>query len=106
MSTSADSSASSAVKAGSGPVWVLGLAAAAQFVLQLDFSIINVALPAVQHELHFNAAALQWVVTGYALTFGALLLVADGPGICSVIAGRCSPAWPSSASPRCRAGWP
>ncbi|MER6066337.1 MFS transporter [Streptomyces sp. NPDC001792] len=59
-----------------GTAWVLVLAAAAQFVLQLDFSIINVALPAIQRRLGFTAAGLQWVVTGYALTYGALLLVA------------------------------
>jgi EmrB/QacA subfamily drug resistance transporter len=47
----------------------------AQFVLQLDFSIVNVALPTIQNDLHMAAADLQWVVTGYALTFGSLLLV-------------------------------
>jgi EmrB/QacA subfamily drug resistance transporter len=46
----------------------------AQFVLQLDFSIVNVALPTIQVQLHMAAAQLQWVVTGYALTFGSLLL--------------------------------
>jgi len=52
----------------------LGLLVAAQFVLQLDFSIVNVALPTVKRELHFAPADLQWIVTGYALTFGSLLL--------------------------------
>ena len=47
---------------------------AAQFVLQLDFSIVNVALPTIQRELDMPAAQLQWIVTGYALTFGSLLL--------------------------------
>ena len=47
---------------------------AAQFVLQLDFSIVNVALPTIQHELNMAPADLQWIVTGYALTFGSLLL--------------------------------
>jgi EmrB/QacA subfamily drug resistance transporter len=47
---------------------------AAQFVLQLDFSIVNVALPTIQRELHMVPADLQWIVTGYALTFGSLLL--------------------------------
>jgi EmrB/QacA subfamily drug resistance transporter len=47
----------------------------AQFVLQLDFSIVNVALPAIQRSLGLAAAGLQWIVTGYALTFGSLLLV-------------------------------
>jgi len=55
--------------------WVLALTAAAQFVLQLDLSIVNVALHTIQRELGFSAVGLQWVVTGYALTFGSLLLV-------------------------------
>jgi MFS family permease len=53
----------------------MALICAAQFVLQLDFSIVNVALPTVQADLHMAAAELQWVVTGYALTFGSLLLL-------------------------------
>ena len=53
----------------------LALICAAQFVLQLDFSIVNVALPAIQHKLAIAPAELQWLVTGYALTFGSLLLV-------------------------------
>jgi MFS family permease len=44
-------------------------------VVQLDFSIVNVALPSIQRELGMLAAQLQWIVTGYALTFGSLLLV-------------------------------
>jgi EmrB/QacA subfamily drug resistance transporter len=58
----------------------LGLICAAQFVLQLDFSIVNVALPTIQHELGFTPADLQWVVTGYALTFGSLLLLGGRAG--------------------------
>src|ERR1700749_1835020 len=53
----------------------LGLICAAQFVLQLDFSIVNVALPSIQRELGLVASQLQWIVTGYALTFGSLLLL-------------------------------
>jgi len=53
----------------------LGLICAAQFVLQLDFSIVNVALPAIQRDLGLLASQLQWIVTGYALTFGSLLLL-------------------------------
>jgi MFS family permease len=52
----------------------LGLVVAAQFVLQLDFSIVNIALPTIKRELGFAPADLQWIVTGYALTFGSLLL--------------------------------
>ncbi|MGD0555784.1 MAG: MFS transporter [Streptosporangiaceae bacterium] len=46
----------------------------AQFILQLDFSIVNVALPTIQSDLSMPAAQLQWIVTGYALTSGSLLL--------------------------------
>jgi EmrB/QacA subfamily drug resistance transporter len=53
----------------------MALICGAQFVLQLDFSIVNVALPTIESSLHMAAAQLQWVVTGYALTFGSLLLV-------------------------------
>jgi EmrB/QacA subfamily drug resistance transporter len=46
-----------------------------QFVLQLDFSIVNIALRTIQEELDVAPASLQWIVTGYALTFGSLLLL-------------------------------
>jgi EmrB/QacA subfamily drug resistance transporter len=45
-----------------------------QMLLQLDFSIVNIALPSMQRDLGFTPVALQWVVTGYALAFGSLLL--------------------------------
>jgi MFS family permease len=51
-----------------------GVICAVQFVLQLDFSIVNVALNTIQRELNMAPAELQWIVTGYALTFGSLLL--------------------------------
>jgi EmrB/QacA subfamily drug resistance transporter len=41
----------------------------------LDFSIVNVALPSIQRELGFASSAVQWVVTGYAITFGGLLIL-------------------------------
>jgi MFS family permease len=53
----------------------LFLVSAAQFTLQLDFSIVNVALATIQREFGVPAADLQWIVTGYALPFGALLLL-------------------------------
>ncbi len=57
-----------------GSAFTTGLICAAQFVLQLDFSIVNVALPTIQRELGMAPADLQWIVTGYSLTFGSLLL--------------------------------
>ena len=47
----------------------------ASFMVVLDFSIVNVALPSIQRELGLAASAAQWVVTGYAITFGGLLIL-------------------------------
>jgi EmrB/QacA subfamily drug resistance transporter len=47
----------------------------ASFMVVLDFSIVNVALPSIQYELGFSPSAVQWVVTGYAITFGGLLIL-------------------------------
>ena len=40
----------------------------------LDFSIVNVALPSIARELHMPPDAVQWIVTGYAISFGGLLI--------------------------------
>ncbi len=71
--------ASAGVKHTSGDA-LLALLCTAQLVLVLDFSIVNVALPTIQRELHFSSANLQWIVTGYALTFGSLLLLSGRAG--------------------------
>ncbi len=47
----------------------------AQFMVVLDSSITNVALPAIKQSLNFNSDTLQWVVTAYSLTFGGFLLL-------------------------------
>ena len=46
----------------------------AAFVINLDTTIVNVALPALVRELHATTTQLQWVVDAYNLTFAALLL--------------------------------
>src|SRR5438105_5848329 len=43
-------------------------------MIMLDNTIVNVALPTIQKSLHLKVSALEWLVTGYALTFGALML--------------------------------
>ncbi len=53
---------------------ILFLMALAQFMVVLDISIVNVALPAIQKALDFSPANLQWVVTAYTLAFGGFLL--------------------------------
>ena len=53
---------------------VLALACVAQFMVVLDVSIVNVALPSIGRDLHYTAAGLQWVVNAYVLTFAGFLL--------------------------------
>jgi len=53
----------------------LGLLALAQFMVVLDLTIVNVALPNIQRHLHFSADGLQWVVNAYTLAFGGFLLL-------------------------------
>jgi MFS family permease len=55
---------------------VAAIACAAQFMVVLDSSIVNVALPSMKEGLGLSAAAQQWVVNGYLITFGGLLLLA------------------------------
>ena len=50
------------------------------FMNALDGSIVNVALPAIQRDLHFSQAGLTWVVDAYLVTFGSLLLLAGRLG--------------------------
>jgi EmrB/QacA subfamily drug resistance transporter len=59
---------------------ILALACLAQFMVVLDVSIVNVALPSIRTGLHADIAQLQWVVSGYALAFGLLLIPAGRMG--------------------------
>jgi EmrB/QacA subfamily drug resistance transporter len=54
--------------------WTLGAVAFGLFMIMLDNTIVNVALPAIEHSLHMSIASLEWIVTAYALTFAALLI--------------------------------
>ena len=54
--------------------WILTVLGIAQLMVILDSTIINIALPTAQHDLHFTNADRQWIVTAYSLAFGSLLL--------------------------------
>lgn len=54
---------------------ILGVIALAQLIVVLDATIVNIALPTAQESLGFSNDNRQWIVTGYALAFGSLLLV-------------------------------
>jgi len=60
---------------GSNPMLVLVLVGLAQFMVVLDATIVNVALPSIQRGLNFSGESLQWVVNAYTLTFGGFLLL-------------------------------
>jgi MFS family permease len=55
----------------------LALISVASFMVVLDFSIVNLALPSIETELGLAASAVQWVITGYAITFGGLLILGE-----------------------------
>lgn len=57
------------------PAAALALVLTAAFMVVLDFSIVNVALAAIERELHAGASEVQWVITAYAVTFGGLLVL-------------------------------
>jgi EmrB/QacA subfamily drug resistance transporter len=65
--------------------WTLMAVCTATFMLLLDITVVNVALPAIQRSLHSSFSDLQWVVDAYSLTLAALLLTA---GVIGDIRGR------------------
>jgi EmrB/QacA subfamily drug resistance transporter len=54
--------------------WTLAAVAFGLFMIMLDNTIVNVALPSIQRDLHMKISSLEWIVTAYALTFAALLV--------------------------------
>ena len=84
--------------------WILAVLGIAQLMVILDGTIVNIALPTAQHDLHFSNADRQWVVTAYSLAFGSLLLLGGRIGlflvvnICAGVAYACTL---SSFMPQC-----
>ncbi|MGO9892338.1 MAG: MFS transporter [Solirubrobacteraceae bacterium] len=60
---------------GSRSAWLLVVCCVAQFMVILDLSIVNVALPSIQSSLNFSSADLQWVVDAYAIAFAGFLML-------------------------------
>src|SRR5689334_25428082 len=55
--------------------WILVVCCVAQFMVILDLSIVNVALPSIQSSLNFSSAGLQWVVDAYAIALAGFLML-------------------------------
>src|SRR5215216_4281733 len=64
----------------SSPWLVLCLVCIAQFMVILDATVVNVALPSIQEDLGMDDAELQWVVNSYTLIFGGFLLLGGRAG--------------------------
>lgn len=63
------------------PAWlVVAIACLASFMVVMDGSIVNVALPAMQRDLHLSPETQQWVVDAYLLSFGGCMLLAARAG--------------------------
>src|ERR671937_1074171 len=54
--------------------WTLASVSFGLFMIMLDNTIVNVALPSIQRDLHIQISELEWIVNGYALTFAVLML--------------------------------
>jgi EmrB/QacA subfamily drug resistance transporter len=63
------------LRAPNGGTALLATLAMAQFMVVLDFTIVNVALPSIQYGLQVPTTTLQWLVSAYAVTFGGFLLL-------------------------------
>src|SRR4051812_13689561 len=81
MNTSANTSRLSSQAWGA-----LALIVVAQFMVLLDLSIVNVALPSIETDLSFSPASLQWVISAYAIPFGGFLLL--GGRLADIVGGR------------------
>jgi EmrB/QacA subfamily drug resistance transporter len=80
LDTDTDASARTPVRA-APPAWlVVTLACAGQFLVVLDVSVVNVALPSMRADLGLSAAGLQWVVNAYAIAFAGFMLLGGRAG--------------------------
>jgi EmrB/QacA subfamily drug resistance transporter len=55
--------------------WTMSVLSLAQLMVLLDATVINIALPRAQTDLHFSSGNRQWIITAYALAFGSLLML-------------------------------
>jgi len=55
--------------------WTLAAVSFGLFMIMLDNTVVNVALPSIQADIGADLSELQWIVTGYALSFAALMLI-------------------------------
>ena len=77
----------------------------AAFTINLDTTIVNIALPSLMRQLDASTRELQWVVDAYTLTFAALVLAAGAWATATAARAPCSSGWRCSGAPPPSAGW-
>ena len=72
--------------------WTLGAMCFALFMIMLDNTVVNVALPSIQKDLHSSISGLEWTVNAYTLSFAVLLVTGGRYGcnrsFCALRRGR------------------
>src|SRR5689334_23877435 len=79
-STNAETTAAPGSSIGTRRWMALVVLCVGQLMIVLDVTVVNVALPTIQRELHFSQSSLAWVVNAYLLAFGGLMLLAGRLG--------------------------
>ena len=75
------------------------------FIVGLDSTIVNVALPSIGRDLHASVAGLQWTIDGYALVLASLLMLSGATADRMAAAGYSWSAWLSSPRVPACAAW-
>ena len=84
---------------------VLSICCLSLLIIGMDVTIVNVALPAIGHDLHASVSELQWTVAAYTVVLASLLMLADRPLIASVARACSSAGWCCSRWPLWLAAW-
>ena len=85
---------------------VLVICCSSLFIVGMDSTIVNVALPSIGRELHAGVSGLQWTIDGYTLVLASLLMLSGATATGSDAAGSSRSGWPCSPwAPGC-AAWP
>jgi len=72
--------------------WTLGAMCFALFMIMLDNTVVNVALPSIQKDLGASISGLEWTINGYTLSFAVLLATGATPTIIRVEGRNLTPA--------------
>lgn len=85
---------------------IFAICCSSLFVVGLDNTIANIALPAISKDLNASPSGLQWTVDAYAIVLASLLMLGGSTGDRLAGAASSRPAWSCSRWARCCAGWP